>query len=139
VADDDAVALGQDRAMPNVFIRRHAVAALAPMLAAAAVLEGCGSDTDGSAGIPQGIVSSVNRSVGESNGVTLSDAIQTSAEIHPGDSGGALVERSGRVIGIPTLAALDPEFGDAQAPGICFAIPSNGVRRVAGRLLGQAE
>jgi S1-C subfamily serine protease len=89
--------------------------------------------------VTQGIVSSVDRRVGEGNGVTLSGVIQTNAEINPGNSGGALVGLSGRVIGIPTLAALDPEFGDAQAPGIGFAIPSNTVKRVADRLLGRVE
>ena len=87
--------------------------------------------------VTQGIVSSVSRSVSEGNGVTLSPAIQTSAEINPGNSGGALVDLSGRVIGIPTLAALDPEFGGAQAPGIGFAIPSNMVQRVANQLIGR--
>jgi S1-C subfamily serine protease len=68
--------------------------------------------------------------------VELSALIQTSAEINPGNSGGALVDLSGRVIGIPTLTAVDPEFGQAQAPGIGFAIPSNTVRRVADGLIG---
>jgi hypothetical protein len=68
--------------------------------------------------VTQGIVSSLNRRVGEGNGVTLSNVIQTSAEINPGNSGGALVDLSGRVVGVPTLAALDPEFGDTQAAGI---------------------
>jgi S1-C subfamily serine protease len=85
--------------------------------------------------VSQGIVSSLNRSVGEGNGVTLKSAIQTSAEINPGNSGGALVGLGGGVLGIPTLAALDPEFGGAQAPGIGFAIPSNTVRSVASRLI----
>jgi len=79
-------------------------------------------------------VSSVSRSVSESQSVTLSQAIQTSAEINPGNSGGALVDLSGRVIGIPTLAALDPQMGAGQAPGIGFAIDSNTVSRVAGGL-----
>jgi putative serine protease PepD len=34
------------------------------------------------------------------------------------------------VIGIPTLAALDPQLGGAQAPGIGFAIPSNTVKQI---------
>jgi putative serine protease PepD len=87
--------------------------------------------------VTQGIVSSVSRNVSEGNGVTLSQAIQTSAEINPGNSGGALVDLSGRVIGIPTLAGLDPEFGDTQAPGIGFAIPSSTVQRVANELIGR--
>ncbi|MGH2947372.1 MAG: S1C family serine protease [Solirubrobacteraceae bacterium] len=89
--------------------------------------------------VTQGIVSSLNRNVAEGNGVTLRDAIQTSAEINPGNSGGALVNLSGRVIGIPTLAALDPEFGDTQAPGIGFAIPGNTVKQVASRLIAGGQ
>ncbi len=89
--------------------------------------------------VTQGIVSSLNRTVGEGNGVTLSNAIQTSAEINPGNSGGALVDLSGRVVGVPTLAALDPEFGDTPAAGIGFAIPSNTVRRIADRLIASDQ
>ena len=85
--------------------------------------------------VTQGIISSLNRKVDEGNGVTLTDVLQTSAEINPGNSGGALVDLSGRVVGIPTLAALDPEFGDTPAVGIGFAIPSNKVRQVADRLI----
>jgi putative serine protease PepD len=81
--------------------------------------------------VTEGIVSAVRRRVPEGNGVTLSSAIQTSAAINPGNSGGALVDLSGRVIGIPTLAALDPQMGATEAPGIGFAIDANTVRRVA--------
>jgi putative serine protease PepD len=84
--------------------------------------------------VTEGIVSAVRRSVPEGNGATLSSAIQTSAAINPGNSGGALVDLSGRVIGIPTLAALDPQMGTSEAPGIGFAIDSNTVRRIAGAL-----
>jgi putative serine protease PepD len=84
--------------------------------------------------VTEGIVSAVRRRVPEGDGATLSSAIQTSAAINPGNSGGALVDLSGRVIGIPTLAALDPEMGASEAPGIGFAIDSNTVRRVAGAL-----
>ena len=89
--------------------------------------------------VTQGIVSSLNRNVSEGDGATLSDAIQTSAEINPGNSGGALVDLSGRVVGVPTLAALDPEFGDTPAVGIGFAIPSDTVRRVADRLIQSGQ
>jgi S1-C subfamily serine protease len=67
--------------------------------------------------------------------VVLASAIQTSAAINPGNSGGALVNLAAQVIGIPTLTALDPELGGAQAPGIGFAIPSNTVRRIADQLI----
>jgi putative serine protease PepD len=85
--------------------------------------------------VTEGIVSSVGRTVGEGNGVVIASAIQTSAPINPGNSGGALVDLNGQVIGIPTLAATDPELGNAQAPGIGFAIPSNTVRRIADQLI----
>jgi putative serine protease PepD len=85
--------------------------------------------------VTEGIVSSLGRTVSEGNGVVLASAIQTSAAINPGNSGGALVNLAGQVIGIPTLTALDPELGGAQAPGIGFAIPSNTVRRIAGQLI----
>ncbi|HUE28283.1 MAG TPA: trypsin-like peptidase domain-containing protein [Solirubrobacteraceae bacterium] len=84
--------------------------------------------------VTEGIVSAVGRSVPEPDNVTLSSVIQTSAAINPGNSGGALVNLSGQVIGIPTLAAFDPEMG-AAAPGIGFAIGSNTVRQVADRLV----
>jgi S1-C subfamily serine protease len=88
--------------------------------------------------VTEGIVSSLNRSVSEGNGVTLSNAIQTSAAINPGNSGGALVDLTGAVIGIPTLAALDPQLGGTQASGIGFAIPSTTVRQVATRLIASS-
>jgi putative serine protease PepD len=89
--------------------------------------------------VTQGIVSSVGRTVSEGNGVTLPSVIQTSAEINPGNSGGALVDIQGRVIGIPTLAATDPEFNGAPAPGIGFAIPSSTVKSVAGKLVSSGR
>ena len=84
--------------------------------------------------VTQGIISSLNRTVSEGNGVTLSPVIQTTAAINPGNSGGALVDLSERVVGIPTLAALDPQLGGGQASGIGFAIPSATVQAVASRL-----
>ena len=88
--------------------------------------------------VTEGIVSSLGRTVAEGNGVTLSSVIQTSAAINPGNSGGALVDLTGHVIGVPTLAALDPEFGATEAPGIGFAIPSNTVEQIAARVIAAA-
>jgi S1-C subfamily serine protease len=65
--------------------------------------------------------------------------IQTSAAINPGNSGGALVDSTGAVIGVPTLAALDPELGGAAAPGIGFAISSNTVRSIAPQLIARGR
>jgi S1-C subfamily serine protease len=84
--------------------------------------------------VTEGIVSALGRTVGEPTGATLPGVIQTSAAINPGNSGGALVDLRGRVAGIPTLAATDPELG-GSAPGIGFAIPSNMVADIAGQLI----
>src|SRR3954471_397053 len=88
--------------------------------------------------VTQGIVSSTSRTVPEGGGVTLPSVIQTSAPINPGNSGGALVDSTGAVIGIPTLAAEDPEMGGA-ADGIGFAISSNTVRAIASQLIAHGR
>jgi S1-C subfamily serine protease len=88
--------------------------------------------------VTQGIVSSSSRTVPEGGGVTLPSVIQTSAPINPGNSGGALVDSTGAVIGIPTLAAEDPEMGGA-ADGIGFAISSNIVRSIAAQLIAHGS
>ncbi len=86
----------------------------------------------------EGVVSALGRDEPEGNGVTLRNAIQTSAAINPGNSGGALVDISGRVIGIPTLAANDPQLGGAAA-GIGFAIPGNDVRDYANQIVAHGK
>jgi S1-C subfamily serine protease len=82
-----------------------------------------------------GIVSATSRTVSEGNGIALPSVLQTSAPINPGNSGGALINANGEVIGVPTLAALDPELGGSAAPGIGFAISSNTVRSIVPQLI----
>jgi putative serine protease PepD len=65
--------------------------------------------------VTEGIVSALGRTVNEDDGVALPNVIQTSAAINPGNSGGALVDLQGQVIGIPTLAATDPQLGGSAA------------------------
>jgi S1-C subfamily serine protease len=84
--------------------------------------------------VTEGIVSAFRQAVQEDTNVTLPSMIQTSAAINPGNSGGALADIQGRVIGIPTLAAIDPELG-TTAPGIGFAIPSNLVKDIAAQIV----
>jgi S1-C subfamily serine protease len=85
--------------------------------------------------VTEGIVSAFRDGVPEGNGITIPKMIQTSASINPGNSGGALADIRGQVIGIPTLAATDPQLGGSAAPGIGFAIPSNLVKDIAGQLV----
>jgi putative serine protease PepD len=92
--------------------------------------------------VSQGIVSALGRTVsaaGTSGGdvTTITDAIQTTAAINGGNSGGALVNLSDQVIGIPSAAARDPEAG--AAPGIGFAIPSNTAVDIAKQLISTGK
>ncbi|KOX37433.1 MULTISPECIES: trypsin-like peptidase domain-containing protein [unclassified Streptomyces] len=99
-----------------------------------------GSPLGLSGSVTQGIVSATGRTVSEGRagggtGATIGNMVQTSAAINPGNSGGALVNLDGEVVGIPTLAASDPEMGGGSAPGIGFAIPASMVRTVADQIV----
>ncbi|MFJ9866292.1 S1C family serine protease [Streptomyces sp. NPDC101165] len=99
-----------------------------------------GSPLGLSSSVTQGIVSATGRTVSEGStgggtGATIANMVQTSADINPGNSGGALVNLDGQIIGIPTLAATDPNLGGGAAPGIGFAIPASMVRTVADQII----
>ncbi|MFB7917564.1 S1C family serine protease [Streptomyces sp. NPDC056061] len=99
-----------------------------------------GSPLGLSSSVTQGIVSAVGRTVSEGRagggtGATIANMVQTSAAINPGNSGGALVNLNSEVIGIPTLAATDPDLGGSAAPGIGFAIPVSMVKTVADQII----
>ena len=83
--------------------------------------------------VTAGIVSGLHRQI-PSGGQTraLVDLLQTDAPISPGNSGGALVDGNGEVIGI-NVAYLPPSQTGAVAIG--FAIPAPTVRRVVEQLL----
>ena len=74
-----------------------------------------------------GIISSI-RSIRESEGALIEDAIQTDAAINPGNSGGPLLNSHGEVIGINTMIATGG--GADQSAGIGFAIPINTAKAV---------
>ena len=81
-----------------------------------------------SASVASGIVSALNRQVtaGDRTGSpteTLTGMLQTDAAINPSNSGGALLNSSGQVIGMNTAAAGSTNGTSAQNIG--FAIPSN--------------
>ena len=76
-----------------------------------------------------GVVSAVNREVTDSDGKTYT-LIQTDAAINAGNSGGALVNSQGQVIGINTLK-LEGE----GIEGMGFAIPINSTEDITSQLI----
>jgi serine protease Do len=80
--------------------------------------------------VTSGIVSAKGRTSGLSDG-SFEDFLQTDAAINRGNSGGALVNTNGELIGINSQI-LSPSGGNI---GIGFAIPSNMARAVMDQLL----
>jgi S1-C subfamily serine protease len=85
-----------------------------------------------------GIVSAIGREIQAPNGFTIPDAIQTDASINHGNSGGPLLDRFGRVVGVNAQIQGGTVDGNV---GIGFAIPSATAQSVAGQLIvsGHAE
>jgi putative serine protease PepD len=74
-----------------------------------------------------GIVSAVGRSIPAPNQYTIAGAIQTDAAINEGNSGGPLLDASGRVLGLVDQI----QTNSGSNAGVGFATPSNTVGRIA--------
>ena len=92
-------------------------------------------------GNPLGLTSTVTAGITSATGrkhvplggeLVYQDFIQTDASIHPGNSGGPLIDTRGRVLGINTAIS-------AEAQGIGFAIPINMVRDILPQLKEEGE
>jgi putative serine protease PepD len=81
--------------------------------------------------ITAGIVSALHRDITAPNNYTITDSIQTDAAINHGNSGGPLLDLTGKVIGV--TAQIESDSGDNA--GVGFAIPSNTVRSIASQLI----
>ncbi len=80
--------------------------------------------------VTAGIISALNRTI-TSDGVTY-HVLQTDAAINSGNSGGALVNSKGEVVGINTLKLSSGE-------GIGFAIPINSTKEISEQLITQGK
>jgi Do/DeqQ family serine protease len=84
--------------------------------------------------VTAGIISAKNRFTGISDG-SFEDFLQTDAAINRGNSGGALVNTAGELVGINSQI-LSPSGGNI---GIGFAIPSNMAKDVMDQLIKSGE
>jgi S1-C subfamily serine protease len=78
-----------------------------------------------------GVISSLNRSLPLSDVRVIKGIIQTDAAVNPGNSGGPLLDKRARLIGLNT-AIVGPA---KQSSGVGFAIPVNNIKRVVPQLI----
>jgi serine protease DegS len=83
--------------------------------------------------VTHGIVSATGRS--QLGVATFEDFIQTDAAINAGNSGGALINTLGELIGINTAVLGKNNTGNISVEGISFAIPVNLARGVMEEIL----
>jgi S1-C subfamily serine protease len=98
------------------------------------VAVGYSLDLQGPPSVSRGIVSAVDRSFETSSGV-YTGLIQTDAAISSGNSGGALVNAYGQVIGITTFVAAPS--GSTTVENLNFAIPIAKVITIGEQLRGR--
>ena len=81
--------------------------------------------------VTTGVISALHRQITSPNNFAIDDAIQTDAAINHGNSGGPLLDLTGKVIGVNSQ--IESEGGGND--GIGFAVPSNTVEKVADQLI----
>lgn len=86
---------------------------------------------DGGASLTVGVISALSRTVAFGDSTALYGMLQTDAPITSGSSGGALVDETGRLIGITAAIGVS----QAGAEGIGYAIPVELVQRVTGEII----
>lgn len=83
-----------------------------------------------------GIVSNLNRTLpSRVSGREMTSVIQTDAALNPGNSGGPLLDSSGRMVGMNVAIATK----SGQNAGVGFAIPINRIRRFLPELIENGE
>jgi S1-C subfamily serine protease len=78
-----------------------------------------------------GIISNLNRTLPSRTGGEMKSIIQTDAAMNPGNSGGPLLDTSGRMIGMNVAIAST----SGQNSGLGFAIPINRIRQIVPQLI----
>ncbi|MFN8159255.1 MAG: trypsin-like peptidase domain-containing protein [Candidatus Nanopelagicales bacterium] len=140
--------LGRDPGSDIAVIRVEGVSGLTPValgsssdLKVGQQVVAIGSPLGLSGTVTSGIVSALNRPVvsgdGSGSNQSVLNAIQTDAAVNPGNSGGALVDMQGRLVGINSaIATLGASQGSQSGSiGLGFAIPIDQAKRIADELV----
>ena len=85
--------------------------------------------------VTAGIVSALGRDITSPNGYPISNAIQTDAAINHGNSGGPLLDDTGKVIGVNSQIQSDGGGSD----GVGFAVPAATVKQVTTQLVATGK
>ena len=80
-----------------------------------------------------GVISGLDRSIQSQSNLLIRGVIQTDAAVNPGNSGGPLLDSSGRMIGVNTSIAA----ATGANTGVSFAVPVDTVNRIVPRILGE--
>jgi putative serine protease PepD len=140
-----------DRRSDVAVVRVHGISGLTPItfgtsagLRVGQPVVAVGSPLDLESTVTTGIISALNRpvfAVGDTDGQFVAfDAIQTDAALNPGNSGGALFDMNGELIGMNSATAALGTGADSRDPqngsiGIGFAIPTDLAKRIAAELV----
>ena len=84
-----------------------------------------------------GVASAVQRQIIAPNSVPIDNVIQTDAAINHGNSGGPLIDRNGKVIGV--TSQIETGSSSQGNVGIGFAIPVDTVRTVAAQIISSGR
>jgi putative serine protease PepD len=88
-----------------------------------------------------GVVSAVGRTISAPNGIAIHGVLQTDAALNPGNSGGPLLDATGKVIGVNSQIESSGSTATGASggnTGVGFAVPSSTVERVVRQLKAAA-